>query len=106
VQIDDRYAKVTQKDQDEDMLDEDEDIAIAKVVQASLDEAKAEKTKEQLKALQKEMGVEARQSWTSPGPDANIATEDDIIMAEAEELEREIAESYLGGGHDDEEDEV
>lgn len=116
--------KETRKDLDEDMLDEDEDIAMAKVIQASLDDAKAEKTKADLKALQKAMGVGVPKSASFAAPDTDMAIEDDgfiepdeldepdgdeqgdITMAEAEELEREITYSNLGGGGNDEGDSV
>jgi hypothetical protein len=117
IKMSNRDAKATQKYQDEDMLDQDEDIAMAKVIQASLDDAKAEKTKADLKALQKAMGVGVKQSGASGAPDTDIAAEDDgfmetdeqggddednMIMAEVDELEREIADTYLGGGGNDE----
>lgn len=117
IKMSNRGTKVTQKYQDENTLDQDEDIAMAKVIQASLDDAKVEKTKADLKALQKAMGVGAKQRRASGAPDTDIAAEDDgfmetdeqggddeddIIMAEVDELEREIADTYLGGGGNDE----
>lgn len=112
-------AKVTEKDQDEEMLDEDEDIAIAKVIQASLDDAKAEKTKAHLKALQKAMGVATKQFETSAAADGDIGAEDDgfmapyepdesgendVVMGEGDELE--TPHSYHGGSGCNDGDEV
>ncbi len=107
-----RGARVAKKDQDENMLDEDEDIAIAKVIQASLDDAKAEKTKAQLKALQKEMGVGTKRSSNFLAPDADIAAEDDRFMELDEQdgdekndvvmIEGDEVDSYSGEGRDDE----
>lgn len=103
---------MAKKDQDENMLDEDEDIAIAKVIQASLDDAKAEKTKAQLKALQKEMGVGTKRSSNFLAPDADIAAEDDRFMELDEQdgdekndvvmIEGDEVDSYSGEGRDDE----
>ena len=104
---------MSKKDHDEEMLDEDEDIAIAKVVQASLDEAEAEKTKAHLEALQKAMGVAPKKLETSAPADGDIGAEDDgfmepdepdedeendVIMGEGDEVE--IPDSYLGGDGD------
>src|SRR6266487_785291 len=80
IKMSNRGAKATQKYQDENMLDQDEDIAMAKVIQASLDDAKAEKTKADLKALQKAMGVGAKQCRASGDPDTDTAAEDDGFM--------------------------
>jgi hypothetical protein len=112
-------AMVAEKYQDEEMLDDDEDIAIAKVVQASLDDAKAEETKAHLKALQKAMGVAVKQSETSAATDADIGAENDrfmepdepdgdgendFIMAEGDDIEE--GNAYLGGGGYSDGDEV
>jgi hypothetical protein len=117
--INNQGAKGTKKDDDEEMLDEDEDIALAKAVQASLDGAKAEKTKAHLKALQKAMGVTPNKFKTPATADRDLGAEDDgfmeiegpdeggendVIIDKGDELE--ISDGYLGGGGDNDGDEV
>jgi len=112
-------ANLTKENHDEEMLDGDEDITIAKVIQTSLDEAKAEKTKAHLTALQKVMGVSTKPVEIFAAADSDIGAEEDgfmepddpdedrendVIMGEGDK--HEIAHSYLGGGGDYDGDEV
>jgi hypothetical protein len=112
-------ANLTKKDHDEEMLDENEDIAIAKVIQASLGEAKAEKTKAHLTALQKAMGVSTKPAEIFAAADSDIGAEEDgfmepgdpdedgendVTMGEGDE--HEIAHSCFGGGGDNDGDKV
>lgn len=77
------------------MLDEDEDISIAKVVQASLDDEMAKRTADELKALQKEMGVTPKDPQAFPVDDSDNGTslaldqsdeewDHDVVMTEAD----------------------
>jgi hypothetical protein len=79
---------VSEKDKDEEMLDEDEDIGVAKATQASLDDAKAKKTADDLKSLQKLMGVardDAQASATADSDDDYMATNEPEEPEEPEE---------------------
>ena len=101
--VDNKGAKLAAKDQDVEMLDQDEDIAIAKVIQASLDDAKMEKTKTHLKALQKAMGVAPKKLETSATADKDIDLEDDGFMVPDEsdgdgENDVVMAEGGYNGG--------
>jgi len=80
------------------MLDEDEDISLAKAAQVSLDDAKAKKIADEPKAFQNRMGVTPEDAQASaaagydndafmqPGePDERVEEEQsDVVMAEAD----------------------
>jgi hypothetical protein len=95
--VNNRGAKVTNRHLDEEMLDEDDAIAIAKAIQASLDETKAEKSKVHLEALQKAMGVATKPAETSAAVNGDISVEDDELM-ESDEPDEGENDVVMGEG--------
>jgi hypothetical protein len=89
------------------MLDEDEDIGLAKAMQASLDDAKAKKVADQLeKSLQSQMGValEDKQPSSDDGSD-NEHFMDTQELDEPNEEEKDVVMADADSDDDDDDDE-